>query len=64
MTIITVVVLFLVVCVCVCVLPGFAVANYSDCSAAGGSVAYRRLLPVDPSPALLSVGIWSSRIQY
>lgn len=44
-------------------LPGFAAANYSDHSSAGGSVACRRLLPVDLSPALLSVGIQSSAIQ-
>lgn len=49
--------------VCVCVVPGFAAANYSDCSAAGGSVVCRQLLPVVPSPARLLVGIWSSAIQ-
>lgn len=47
----------------VCVLPGFPAANYSDCSAAGGSVVCRQLLPVDPSPAQLLVGIWLSAIR-
>lgn len=46
-----------------CVLPGLAAANYSDCSAARGSVVCRQLLLEDPSPALLLVGIWSSVIQ-
>lgn len=46
--------------ICGCASPGFAAVDYLDCISALEFLVCRQLLPVDPSPVPLLVGIRSS----